>query len=155
MNSRYKPFSISVMIAVILVGAGFGTWTGLVYNPTLWWIATIAGGLCGYPLARIYLRSLKNSCDKGHGGPVIWVSGTFVATGCGIACTALLHAIMIMVTAYGSNVASLGELGDSRDIWPIVFFVGVVIGAGAGFLVGGICSLVFVLSVKAPVHETA
>ncbi|MFO7906966.1 MAG: hypothetical protein R6U98_30195 [Pirellulaceae bacterium] len=86
---------------------------------------------------------------------MIWFIGTCVATACGIARTALLHAIMIMVTAYGSNVASLGELGDSRDIWPIVFLVGVVIGAGAGFLVGGISSLVFVLSEKAPDHETA
>ncbi|MFW6170337.1 MAG: hypothetical protein ACODAD_07600 [Planctomycetota bacterium] len=151
MNSRFKKFGVSVTIAVILVGAGFGALTGVVYNQTFWWAAAIVGGLCGYPLARVYLRSLKNSLAKGRIGPETWLYGTFVATLCGVVCTGVVHATMMGVA--WARTPRLSAPPDAY-VWPTILFIGVMIGAGAGFVVGGICSLLFVLSVKAPGHET-
>ena len=151
MNYGYKRFSISVIVAVIVVGAGFGSLTGLAYSQTLWWIGTIVGGLCGYPLARIYLRSLERSRARGSSGLATWLSGTFVATLCGILCTVVVHVTMMATSSVVTPITDT-ELGSS--LWPVFLFFGVQIGAGAGFVVGGICSLVFSLYLKAPGHET-
>lgn len=150
MSSRYKAFSVSVIIAVMLVGTGFGALTGVVYNQTLWWIAATVGGSCGYPLARIYLRSLKHSRTQGDRRPATWFYGTCVASICGVICTMVVHAAMmgaVWVTAFGSH--------GPVDAWPTILASGLAIGVVAGFVVGGICSLIFVLSVKAPDHETS
>lgn len=147
MSSRYKTFGVSVIIMVMLVGAGFGALTGVVYNQKLWWIAAISGGVCGYPLARIYLRSLKNSGTNARRRQATWFYGSCVASICGVICTMVVHATMMgaaWITTFGPH----GPV--DAYAWPTILAVGLVIGAMTGFVVGGICSLIFVLSVKVP-----
>ena len=151
MDIRYRRFSIGVIVAVTAVGAMFGALTGAVYASSFWWAAAIAGALCGYPLAKFYLNSLMSSSAKRHSEFATWAQGTFVAILCGMACTAVLHGMM-MVISYAIGPSPGTEL-EAVSIWPIILMFGEAIGAAAGLVVGGICSLVYLFSVKASGHE--
>jgi hypothetical protein len=74
-----------------------------------------------------------------------WFAGTATAIGCGIVCTLLVHGIMILLTYDGNLPAN--ELGS--DIFGIAVTIGLIMGAGAGLVVGGICSLIYLYLPKA------
>jgi len=143
--AKYKTFDIFVIIFVVLTGAGFGVITGLAYWQTYWWVGMITGAASGFPLAKLYLKQLAKISTKGHKRTVTWLLSTFVAIICGVICTTLIHAIMILIIVFCSDM-SLMEL--TEGFWEVIFLVGEGVGAGAGLIVGGICSLIYVLSLK-------
>ncbi len=138
-------FRIVVLIAVTLTGGGFGTLAGMVYSEEqYWWVGTITGGGSGIFLAWVYLRVLARfSSDYTKGSR--WLVGTGTAVGCGIVCTLLVHGVMILLTYDGQPPAN--DLGNS--IYGIAVTIGLIMGAGAGLIVGGICSLIYIYLPKA------
>ena len=151
MKKTEKGFNLIVTIAVVLTGAGFGLLTGLIYSEErYWWVGFMAGGVCSYPLAKFYLWQLAKTFAKAHHRILTWFWGTFVAIICGAICTAVVHGIMTLII-YPDDPFASSEL---PGMWPIVVIVGEIIGAGAGFVVGGICSLIYILKIKGGARET-
>jgi len=152
MSNKNKGFERFVIIFVTLIGGGFGSLTGLSYYESYWWVGLMVGAVSSYPLAKLYLKQLTRISLRGYSRKVIWLSGTFVATICGIICTTLVHGVMILVVVCCSDMS----LRQSTDgLWSIVLMVGEIIGACVGFIAGGICSLRYVLSVMDKANETA
>lgn len=148
-----KNFNIFVIVIVMLTGAGFGFLIGLCYTPNFsWigllagnvssiylWIATIAGTASSYPLAKMYLKQLRNISAKRYSRKKVCSLSTIVAVICGVICTTLIHGIMTLLIVFDSEVPfQMGWL------WVIVISVYEIIGALAGLIVGGICSLIYV-----------
>lgn len=139
MTTKHKKDDVFVTIFVMLTGIGFGALTGSVYSASYWWVGAITGFVSSYLLAKLYLKLLRKMSSKGYSGTGIWLSGTLAATICGIICTVLIHGMMILIT-YNSNVSQTEE-----GFGGIILAVGIIIGAVAGLVVGGICSLIYVL----------
>ncbi len=131
-------FRVFIFIAVTFTGGAFGAFAGLVYSQHHWWVGMIVGAASGFFLARLYLEVLARISLDLH-KCVQWLLGTLTAVGCGIVCTLLVHGVMILVT-HGSSILA-NEL--PVPVYGIVT-IGVIMGASAGLIVGGICSLVFV-----------
>ena len=151
MKNSEKVFNVVVTVVVMLTGAGFGAFTGAVYSDgKLWWIGLIAGVATAFPLAKFYLWQLAKSFAKNNSRIRTWLWGTFIAILCGVICTTITHGVMAMIN-YPNDPFSSEEV---PGIWPIVIIVGEIIGAGAGLIVGGICSLVYVLGIKGEQRES-
>jgi hypothetical protein len=138
-----KKFRKFVVIFVVLTGAVFGAWAGLLYSTVYFWVAAILGGISGHFLARLYLRWLAKVSAKRDNKFVIWLLGSLVGVFSGIVCTTLVHGLMagatIILTEKGLTLfkENEGEL--------VIYIVAAeIIGVVAGFFVGGICSLVYV-----------
>ena len=144
---KFKGF---VIAAVMLTGAGFGALTGLVYEEQYWWAGMTAGVVSGFVVANIYLKLLTSTSQKAS-KTASWLLGTLVAAICGVICTVLVHGVMILIT-YKPN-GNLNESGDG--FWAIALMIGIVIGTGAGAVVGGICSLIYVFRIKSKCDEAA
>ena len=142
-------FSIFVFITVALTGGGFGTLAGLVYSQDqFWWAGTITGIGSGLVLAWIYLRVLsKLSPDFGR--VLRWIVGTATGVGCGIACALLIQAVMILLI-YEAERWEPPEGVLVVNVLPFVVALGIIFGATAGFVLGGIGSLIHVYQQKAP-----
>lgn len=151
MKNSEKVFNVVVTVVVMLTGAGFGAFTGAVYsNGKLWWIGLIVGATAAIPLAILYLRQLGGSSGKGHSKTATWFWGTFIAILCGVICTTVVHGVMALIVHSPENPIT----SQMDGFWPIVVVVGEIIGAGAGLIVGGICSLVYVLGIKGEQRES-
>ena len=142
---KNRTFDTFVIVFVILTGAGFGWFTGRVYSDSYWWVGVIVGVASGYPLAKLYLKKLKISSTNKCSDKAIWLRGTFVAIICGLICTTLAHGIMTFLDIYDSSGPMMRQL---NGFWFMILMIGELIGACAGFIVGGICSLLY-LSVRA------
>ncbi len=152
MTITNKGFNVFVVVIVVLTGAGFGIFTGFSYSEDFFWVGGISGIIGGYIVAQLYLWLLKKISAKGLNSVVIWLAGTLIAAVCGMLCTTLVHGTMTVVMYFNSQ-ESLMHLMDG--FWPIVIIVGEIIGAGAGFIVGGICSLAYTAWVRGKRDETA
>ncbi len=130
------PLKIFVTVIVTLTGAGFGALAGAAYSNVFWWVGMVAGGLSAFGLAWVYLSVLANMPPTLHGAEA-WFLGTLVAVGCGVVCTLAAHGAMWLLPYHPGQ----GDLADMREI---ILIVGVVIGAIAGLVVGGICTLAYV-----------
>jgi len=138
---------------VVLTGIGFGALTGLAYSSeSYWWVGMIAGVVSGYPLAKLYLMQLIKISTKGHNKKAIWFLSTLVAIICGVICTTLVHGIMTLIIACNSDVPVTRQMDG---FWSTIFMVGELVGACAGLIVGGICSLVYVSSIMDKSNETS
>ncbi len=138
MSTIPTPFRVSVLVAVTLTGGGFGALAGTVYSNVFWWVGMVAGGLSAFCLAWFYLVVLSNMPPTLNRA-VAWFLGTLVAVGCGVVCTLAAHGSMWLVY----HPATSGDL-VGMDLRGIILTVGVVIGAVAGLVVGGICTLAYV-----------
>ena len=149
-----KKFRKFVVIFVVLTGAVFGAWAGLLYSTVYFWVAAIPGGVGGYLLARLYLRCLAKVSAKRNNKFVIWLLGSLVGVFCGVVCTTLVHGIMagatIILTEKGLTLFAENE-GESVEVFYIM--AAEIIGVVAGLIVGGICSLVYVKRVMGKVDE--
>jgi hypothetical protein len=152
MSNKNKGFETFVTIFVMLVGTGFGAYTGLVYYASYWWAGAAAGALSSYPLAKLYLKQLIKISARRQNKKVVWLSGTLMAILCGVICTTLVHGVMILVIACNPNV-SLGDVIDG--LWAIVLIVGEIIGACAGLIVGGLCSSIYIARIMKESNEAA
>jgi hypothetical protein len=144
MSNKNKGFNIFVLIFVVITGAGFGSLTGIGYSEHYWWGGMIAGIVSSYFLAKLYLKLLAKTSSRGHKKVAVWFSGTLVAITCGIICTTLVHGIMTLIIVYNSNEPLMSEMDG---FWSLVVIVGELVGFAAGLVVGGICSLVYVLKI--------
>ncbi len=134
-----KKFRKFVVIFVVLTGAVFGAWAGLLYSTVYFWVAAIPGGIGGHFLARLYLRWLAKVSAKRDNKFVIWLLGSLVGVFSGIVCTTLVHGLMAGATII------LTEKGlTSHEDFLFYIVAAEIIGVVAGFFVGGICSLVYV-----------
>ena len=132
------PFRVSVLVAVTLTGGGFGALAGTVYSNVFWWVGMVAGGLSAFGLAWFYLVALSK-IPPTLNGAAAWFLGTLVAVGCGVVCTLAAHGAMWLVP-YRPGRDDLVNM----DMRGIILTVGVVMGAIAGLVVGGICTLAYV-----------
>ncbi len=151
MENKDKRFYRVVIIIVVVVGAGFGTLAGFIYSPVFFWVATLLGVVGGYAVGKLYLWWLAKICAKGYKRFVMWLLGSVVGALCGIGCTTLIHGIMailsILILKFDSEV--------SGGLLPFVVMGAEVVGAGEGFVVGGICSWVYVLKIADNVDESS
>ena len=144
MKVSEKTFNIAVIVAVVLTGVGFGVLTGLAYSEIYWWVGLIAGIVTSYPLAKLYLKQLIKLSTKGHSKKATWLLSTLVAVGCGVICTTVVHGIMTLII-YNPDESLMSQMDG---FWSLFLSIGEAIGACAGLIVGGICSLIYVLSIK-------
>ena len=151
MNSKNTGFKMFVISFVMLTGAGFGTWAGFAYSESVFWIGTVLGGVSGYIVAKLYLCQLTRICAKGHSKLATWLKGSLIGSLCGIISTTIIHVIMALGTAIMSG-KGLFSLMDGFLF--IAIGVAEIIGACAGLIVGGICSLVYVLKIAGTTDET-
>jgi len=152
MTKGEKVFNVVVSIAVILTGAGFGAFTGAAYsNGKLWWIGLIVGVAAAFPLAKFYLHQMAKAFAKDQKRMKTWFWGVFVAILCGLICTTITHGIMLALI-YNPDESLLHQMDG---FWLLFLSIGEAIGAGAGLIVGGICSLVYVLVIKGEHREIA
>jgi hypothetical protein len=153
---KWKKFDISVIVFVMLTGAGFGAFAGIMYiggdNET--WAGLIAGTggsyyLClglmtgafsGYYLAKWYLKLLMKMSLKGYNKKLTWLLSTLIAVLCGIICTTVTHGLMIL-----TKLPDMQSF-DRDGVFPIVIIACEIVGACAGLIVGSISSLIYVLS---------
>lgn len=149
--AKYKTFDLFVVIFVMLTGTGFGTLTGLYYSSENYWgVGMIIGAISSYPLAKFYLMQLRKISVRGHTRKVIWFSSTLIAALCGIISTTLIHLVMVLI-CYDLDESLIRQMDG---FVPIVVGIGELIGLSAGLIVGGICSLIYVLSIKVKSDET-
>ncbi|AQT67795.1 hypothetical protein STSP2_00944 [Anaerohalosphaera lusitana] len=149
MNS---PFSIFVIAAVMLTGGGFGWLTGLAYYSDYWAVGMVAGLISGYPLAKFYLGHLTKKSQSDGDKFYIWLSGTCNAVLCGLICTAIVHGVMIAMIIMVSEKTLFQH---TEGFWPLFVAVGMMFGTGAGLVVGGICTSIYVAIAKDPIREAA
>ncbi len=129
------PLRVFVVAVVTLTGGGFGAFAGRVYSDEFWWVGMVAGGLSAFGLAWFYLVVLSKMPPTLNGAAV-WFLGTLVAVGCGVVCTVAAHGAMWLLPYHpGQN--------DLAAMRGTIFVVGVVVGAVAGLVVGGICTLAY------------
>jgi hypothetical protein len=140
-----KTFNIVVIVVVVLTGICFGVLTGFAYSESYWWAGMIAGAVTSFPLAKLYLMQLRKIYTKEYGRKSMWLLSTLIAVGCGVICTTVVHGVMTVII-YNPEEQSL--MGQMDGFWSLFLLIGEAIGACAGLIVGGICSLVYVLSVK-------
>ena len=144
-----RKFRLTVMIIVILIGGGLSALTGLVYaEESWWWVGMLAGIICSWFLAKLYLSHLNKAFNKGWN---IWLWGTLSGIFCGIVCTSIVHGLMGLIV-YPDFPFSGGELPLS---WTFIIIVGEIIGAGAGLIAGAVLSGVYMAIKKGQSCETA
>lgn len=143
------PLKIFVVAVVTLTGGGFGAMAGGAYSGDFWWVGMVAGGLSAFFLAWLYLVVLSKMPPTLNGAAA-WFLGTLVAVGCGVACTLAAHGPMWLLS-YRPGEGDLAGM----DLRGMILIVGVQIGAIAGLVVGGICTLAYVIVRKAPREEQA
>ncbi len=146
-----KAFRWLVVIIVTLIGAGFGTLTGVVYSENYWWAGLIAGASSSLPLALLYIYTLKKISVRGYSKKIIWLLSTLSAIICGLICTTLAHGIMTTIIYNGRE----SLLRHMDGFWLLFISIGEGIGAGAGLVAGGILSLVYLKFVKGEINEVA
>jgi hypothetical protein len=136
-----KIFRITVIIFVTLIGAGFGTWAGKIYEDISLPIGTIMGIISGFGVSLIYLWLLRKISK-------IWkviVLGSLIGLLCGIISTTCIHGtIFFLNSIYKWQNLTSGEAGS---IYPAIVFVCNMIGAGAGLVAGFLCSWGYVIFV--------
>jgi hypothetical protein len=145
MTALPRLFRVLVIAAVTLTGTAFGALTGSVYSVNYWWVGMIAGGGSGFFLAWLYLFALSKLPPRLHGAAA-WTLGTLVAVGCGVLCTLVAHGVMWALTGDSRASSEPSEI-DLRELYVPV---GVMFGVFAGFVVGGICSFIYVRLRKEP-----
>ncbi|MBW8036155.1 MAG: hypothetical protein FVQ79_11120 [Planctomycetes bacterium] len=148
MKNKHMSFDIFVIVLVILTGAGFGALIGFAYyfmSDILVGAGLLFGIIGGYVAARIYLHLLPVICAKGYKKSTVWVLNSLVATGCGVLCTTLIHGVMLIMRSKitGDTVATPLHLEGFR----LFIMICETIGAAAGFVVGGVCSWVYLSKV--------
>ena len=135
-----------VTVSVILIGSGFGSWAGICYTGTYFWIASILGAVGGIFAAKLYLFVLDKATRKQCNTSKIWLNGCITAACCGLVCTILIHTVMLVpfVVLYKGRLVTT-ELGPD---FVGIFLVGcLVVGTVAGLVAGAICSSVYVCKV--------
>lgn len=146
--SNKKRLDAATLISVTLTGTVFGVLAGLVYQDESSWVApmllgAILGSVGGYGLAKLYLHRLAIIFSKQYSRYKTWESGTAVAILCGILCTAFIHAILIVA------FLTLDELIDEFLADEYLLIAAIVVGfvgAGVGFILGGILTYLYVLA---------
>jgi len=146
MTKGEKVFNVVVSVAVVLTGAGFGAFAGLIYSEGYWWAGMLAGGVSAFSLAKVFLRRLKDMSAKGDDKKSMCLRSTFVAVICGAICAAIVHAALIVIVMVYPPIHD--ETLPHLIGFPIMMSIGVAVGAVAGMVVGAICSLVYVLAIK-------
>ncbi len=156
MNTKYQSFRKFVTIIVTLTGAIFGTWAGTLYvyrdNLHFFFIGTILGIIGGYAAAKIYLHFLEKISIQ-FKKFVTWLITTLIAALCGILCTTFIHVIMLSATAIITG-KPLTPQGVEFGFLLLFILIAHLIGACFGLLIGGMCSLVYLKSIKADNNET-
>ncbi len=148
MNTIPTGFSITVLVTVTLIGGGCGTLAGRVYSYDHWWAGMIAGAGSGLVFAQVYLKVLsKLSPTFGRG--LCGIVGTATGVGCGIAGAMLIQAVMILLIS-GADHWEAPEGVLVVNVLPFVFTLGIIFGAGVGFILGAICSVIHVYRQKLP-----
>ena len=166
MSNKNKAFDIFVIISVTLVGAGFGVWAGSLYGnaksspfgtAAIFGVAVISGAIGGYFAAKLYLRSLAKMLAKGYHKFAIWLLATLIAALCGVLCTTFIHGILLVavIIMTEETLTTIFQPGEMDGLKLLIIGIVELIGAGAGLIVGAICSLIYVLSVKVKSNETA
>jgi hypothetical protein len=153
MHITSNSFRIFVVVFVILIGLGFSILTGFMYSESPVWIsiAAMLGVLTSFILARKYLFWLDKITGRTSSRIIIWSLGTLVAIICGIICTTVVHGVMTAQLAIELKQMPL-HLMDG--FWLLTVMVSEAVGASAGLIAGGLCSLVYVLMVKDKSRET-
>jgi hypothetical protein len=146
MKKAEKVFNIIVTIVVVLTGAGFGAWAGLVYSQTFWWVGLTVGGLSAFPVAKLYLWQITKAIAEDGRKIMTWCYGAFLGALCGIICTLITHGVMLLTVHF---------FGHLDGLWPLVVLFGGSIGGVAGMTLGMVCTLVYVLKIKGSPGEAA
>jgi hypothetical protein len=136
-----KPFRWWVIGLVVLTGAGFGTWAGLMYSREIYfWIGTLLGALGGYGAASFYLCRIARIRTTRYNWFVKWLFCTLLAGFCGLVCTTFVHAVMapaFLIIAHKSLI-------DAMDgFLLLVMGIAELVGLAAGLVLGGIFSGVY------------
>ena len=166
MSNNNKAFKIFVIISVTLIGAGFGVWAGSLYGSAksspfgiaaIFGVAAISGAIGGYLVAKLYLRSLAKMLAKGFHKFRIWLLATLIAALCGVLCTTFIHGMLLgtIIIITEETLTTIFQDGEMEGLMLLIIGIVELIGAGVGLIVGGICSLIYVLSVKVKSNETA
>ncbi|MDH4203601.1 MAG: hypothetical protein OEV87_12015 [Phycisphaerae bacterium] len=148
MKRAESIFNIIVIAVVMLTGGIFGAYIGSAYQGFVYnhfdesfvWAGMTAGLVGAYPLAKLYLRKMSKAITEEGSKKEVWSIGTFLAGLYGIICTVFTHGVM-MVFSYFRG-------GGDLLLGLITLTVGLFVGAVTGIIVGAICSLVYVLSIK-------
>jgi len=140
-SNRLKLFSLFVNSFVVVVGVGFGGWAGGCYGGT---VSTCVGGALGavggYFVVRLYFKWLMKIAAQRDGKFGKWLLGSLSGALCGVICTSFIHVLLVIIPGF---TFSLGELGGGVEMWFVMMGFAEAMGAAAGFVVGGICTLVY------------
>jgi len=149
-----NAFRKFVITFVTLIGAGFGTWAGFLYERDLpFHIGTLVGLVSSLGLAILYLKILDIMSIKGHKKMTIFLLGTVIAILCGVVCTTLIHGIIIE-TILARSAQSFYSYDQNHDGFTLlVIGVAEMIGAAAGLIAGGICSFLYVSEIMGKANE--
>lgn len=154
MAIKNKGFRILVIFFVVSTGAGFGAWIGMFYahrnNPIWITVAAIAGVLSSFILAKYYLFLLGKIAAK-YSRFMTWLLGTVIGILSGIVCTTIVHGIMTCQLVIHTKQSPIHAWDG---FWLLIVLISELVGVGAGLIVGGICSLVYVLKIKGEHGET-
>lgn len=151
MSRKYRLFGILVISLVVLVGAGFGSLTGIIYSENYWWVAAIAATVSSYPLAIIYLMQLKKISSKKLSKKISWMLSTLVAVTCGVICTTFAHGIMTLIILHNSDIPLARQMDG---FWPFIVMAGEITGAAAGLILGGISGYIYIFKLIDKRDET-
>ncbi|GEM_PF-6178275 len=149
MNAIPTGFRITVLVTVTTIGGGCGAIVGRVYsNDPYWWAGMIAGAVSGLVLAQVYLNVLSRLSPV-FGRVLRGIVGTATGVGCGAATAVLIQAFMVLLT-YEEIRREAPEGILVVNVLPFVFAFGIVLGAGVGFLLGALFSVIHVYQQRSP-----
>jgi hypothetical protein len=164
-----RKLQIIVLRAIIvtLTGAGFGFFTGYINSEYISWTLTsgsmagtasnfyvflyvflglITGTVSSYIFAKWYLKRLMKISFKG----ATWLLSTLAAVYCGI-----IHTTFILGLFIFTNLPSSVLNSEGRYFSLLFSVISAIVGSFGGLLLGGICSLIYVLSVNSKSIEAA
>jgi len=133
-SDRLKRFSLFVVSFVVVTGVGFGCLAGMIYGETgSVCFGGVLGAVGGYVVAKLYLYWLMAISTHRYSKFLKWFFGSLAGMFCGVICTTFIHVML------GIGNMDWYSPGEMLLIMSIAEFVGI----GAGFVVGGICTLVY------------
>jgi hypothetical protein len=106
----------------------------------------IVGCVSAFPVAKLYLWQITKAITEDGRKIMTWCYGAFLGALCGIVCTLITHAVILLTVHF---------FGYLDGLWPLVVLFGGSIGGAAGMILGMACTLVYVLVVKGKQSETA
>jgi hypothetical protein len=155
--SIYKKFEVFVIILVTLIGGGFGAFAGCMYGrSTFGMIVNIVIGATlgitgGFMVSKLYLKWLVKIFIVKSKPFISWLLATLVAAICGVLCTTFIHAILTIILLIVSDIPLIKQL---NGFWLIIIGIAEIIGAGAGFAAGALCTSLYMWKIHSSEIKT-